>query len=194
MSNSLLSSAVIAVIVVIVSGYVVSYSVDIDTVADIIFAGMLNAAYATQGALNLTPAGNINHTSGSQNLESATEIVIFESGTTHTPRLWQIDGMDVVQILNVTNPYNITAAGSITNNATLVLDNSQGIAIFESGNHTYAAVAANKDDGVQILNITDPYLITAAGSITNSTSVIFSIQQASPRSSQATAHTPPLYH
>ena len=52
MSNSLLSSAVIAVIVVIVSGYVVSYSVDIDTVADIIFAGMLNAVYATHGVLS----------------------------------------------------------------------------------------------------------------------------------------------
>ena len=106
MSNSLLSSAVIAVIVVIVSGYVVSYSVDIDTVADIIFAGILNAAYATQGALNLTPAGNINHTSGSQDLESSTEIVIFESGN-HTYAAVMAhddDGDDVVQILNVTNP------------------------------------------------------------------------------------------
>ena len=175
MSNSPLSSAVIAVIVVIVSGYVVSYSVDIDTVADIIFAGMLNAAYATQGALNLTPAGNINHTSGSQDLESSTEIVIFESGN-HTYAAVMAhddDGDDVIQILNVTDPSYITAAGSITNNATLVLDSSQGIAIFESGNHTYAAVSAGVDDGVQILNITDPYLITAAGSITNSTGVGF---------------------
>ena len=175
MSNSPLSSAVIAVIVVIVSGYVVSYSVDTDTVTDIIFAGMLNAAYATQGKLILTPAGNINHTSGSQNLESATEIVIFESDTDTYAAVMahDDDGDDVIQILNVTDPSYITAAGSITNNATLVLGNSQGIAIFESGNHTYAAVSAGVDDGVQILNITDPYLITAAGSITNSTSVGF---------------------
>ena len=172
MSNSLLSSAVIAVIVVIVSGYVVSYSVDIDTVADIIFAGMLNAAYATQGALNLTPAGNINYTSGSQDLESSTEIVIFESGTGTYAAILAGEEEDVVRILDVTNPYNITAAGIITNNATLVLGDSVGIAIFNSGNHTYAAVAANKDHGVQILNVTNPYNITAAGSITNSTSPI----------------------
>ena len=172
LSNSLLSSAVIAVIVVIVSGYVVSYSVDIDTVADIIFAGMLNAAYATQGALNLTPAGNINYTSGSQDLESSTEIVIFESGTGTYAAILAGEEEDVVRILDVTNPYNITAAGIITNNATLVLGDSVGIAIFNSGNHTYAAVAANKDHGVQILNVTNPYNITAAGSITNSTSPI----------------------
>ena len=46
MSNSLLSSVVIAVIVVIVSGYVVSYSVDMDTVADILFTGMFGTVYA----------------------------------------------------------------------------------------------------------------------------------------------------
>ena len=91
-------------------------------------------------------------------------------------------------------PHTSPAAGSITNNATLVLGNSQGIAIFESGNHTYAAVSAGVDDGVQILNITDPYLITAAGSITNSTSVGFFNPTGITTFESATAHTPPLYH
>ena len=39
--------------------------------------------------------------------------------------------------------------------------------MFESGDHTYAAVAAYRDDGVQILNVTNPSNITAAGRITD---------------------------
>ena len=171
MSNSPLSSAVIAVIVVIVSGYVVSYSVDTDTVTDIIFAGMLNAAYATHVFLSLTPTDNIDDIYGSPNLKSATDIVIFESGTDTYAAVVAV-GVDGIQILNVTDPYDIAAAGSIVDDATLVLNNPSGIAIFESSGHRYAAVAANRDHGVQILDITDPYLITAAGSITNSTSPI----------------------
>ena len=146
------------------------------TIIDVILAGMLNAAYATHVFLSLTPTDNIDDIYGSPNLESATKIVIFESGTdTYAAVLaHDDDDDDAIQILNVTDPYDIAAAGSITNNATLVLNNTQGIAIFESGGHRYAAVAANEDDGVQILNITDPYIITAAGSITSSPSANFS--------------------
>ena len=39
-----------------------------------------------------------------------------------------------------------------------------GIAVFESGGTTYAAVAADNDDGVQILSLADPANPAAAGS------------------------------
>ena len=42
---------------------------------------------------------------------------------------------------------------------------AEGIAIFAAGGSTYAAVAAYAENGVQILNITDPSAVTAAGSI-----------------------------
>ena len=143
------------------------------TIIDVILAGMLNAAYATHVFLSLTPTDNIDDIYGSPNLESATDIVIFESGT-DTYAAVVAAGVDGIQILNVTDPYDIAAAGSIADDATLVLGSPQGISIFESSGYRYAAVAANEDNGVQILNITDPYLITAAGSITSSPSANFS--------------------
>ena len=61
---------------------------------------------------------------------------------------------------------NLIATDSITDTTTLELDGAEGIATFTSGGSTYAAVAAYFDDGVQILDITDPSNVTAAGSIT----------------------------
>ena len=171
MSNSLSLSAVIAVIIVIVSGYVISYSVDMDTVADILFTGILDAVYATHGGLlSLVPTDNIDDISGSHNLEGASDIAIFNSSG-HTYAAVTLSG-GVVQILNVTDPSDITTAGSIDDNASLVLGKPVGIAIFESGGSTYAAIAANEDDGVQVLNVTDPSDITAAGNITNSNGAV----------------------
>ena len=68
---------------------------------------------------------------------------------------------------SVTQTLNLTAADSITNTGALELDGARGIATFTSGGSTYAAVAGYVDDGVQILNVTDPSAITAAGSITD---------------------------
>ena len=103
-------------------------------------------------------------------LWDARGITIFESGG-HTYAAVAAYEDDGVQILNVTDPFNITAAGSITDTDTLVLDGAFGITTFKSGSHTYAAVAAEVDDGVQILNVTDPSNITAAGHITDTPSL-----------------------
>ena len=212
MSNSLLSSAVIAVIIVIVSGYVVSYNADIGTVADMVFAGMLDAAYATHGALSLIAVSSIAD-SRDLYLNGASDITIFKSdGNTYAAVA--ASGNRGVQILDITNPSNITAAGQIKDSATLKnlkdittfkldgdtyaaitsfdrdnvqvlnladplnivvtgnitgvpleLNGAWGITTFKSGSDTYAAVAANIDDGVQILNVTDPSEITAISSI-----------------------------
>ena len=67
--------------------------------------------------------------------------------------------------------YNITAAASITDGGSLELEGADGIATFESGGRIYAAVTASVDNGVQILDITNPLNITAAASITDSTSL-----------------------
>ena len=130
------------------------------------------AAYSDHGVqiLNITDpsditaAGSINGTA--LTLTAASDIATFESGgSTYAAVASFFD--DGVQILDITDPSNVTAAGSITDAGTLELSGARGIATFESGGSTYAAVAAFDDDGVQILNITDPSAITAAGSITD---------------------------
>ena len=99
-------------------------------------------------------------------LGNANGIAVFESGgNTYAAVTATADSS--VQILDITNPLNITAAGSIYNSDSIELSGAYSIAIFESGGNTYAAVASISDDGVQILDITNPLNITAAGSITN---------------------------
>ena len=80
---------------------------------------------------------------------------------------------DGVQILNVTTPDRIVTAGSLDDTTGIrnhELDGAYDIKVFESGNHTYAAVAAGVDNGVQILNLTDPVHIVAEGRSSHSTS------------------------
>ena len=114
---------------------------------------------------NVTATDNIGDTT-TLKLADAEGIAVFESGDS-TYAAVTAYGEDGVQILDVTDPYDITAAGSINNDSTLELFGPRGITTFTSGGSTYAAVAAFDDNGVQILNVTDPYDITAAGSINN---------------------------
>ena len=118
---------------------------------------------------SVTAAGSITDSSGDLVLESPRGIAVFVSGNSTYAAVAASGDDNGVQILNVTDPYSVTAAGSITDGGALELGGARGIAVFVSGNSTYAAVAASggDDDGVQILNITDPYSVTAAGSIAN---------------------------
>ena len=136
-----------------------------DTFADMLFTGVLDAAYAVHAVLSLTAVDNITDTP-SLELDGPFGITTFESGSniyaavaSHTD--------DGVQILNITNPSNITAAGSI-DGVGLVLDGAWSITTFVSDTRTYAAVTAFDGGGVQILDVTNPPSITAAGSITYS--------------------------
>ena len=118
---------------------------------------------------NVTAAGSIANTA-SLELGGASDIAIFESGGS-TYAAVAADSDDGVQILDITDPSAITAEGNITDTASLALRGASGIAIFESGGSTYAAVTASVDSGVQILDITDPSAITAAGSIADTVSL-----------------------
>ena len=140
-----------------------------DTFADMLFTGVLDAAYAVHAVLSLTAVGNITDTP-SLVLDGAYGITAFKSGG-HTYAVVAASRDDGVQILNVTDPSDITAVGSITDGGTLKLNNAYGITTFESGGHTYAAVTAFSDSGVQILNVTDPSDITAVDSITDTSSL-----------------------
>ena len=78
-----------------------------------------------------------------------------------------------IQIIDITNPARPTAASSITdthtgdNSAFNTLGGARDIAIFAIAQSTYAIVAADEDDGIQIIDITNPKIPTAVYSVTN---------------------------
>ena len=115
--------------------------------------------------LVLSPTDRITDT-GSLELDGARGIAIFEIGerTYAAVAAYYDDG---VQILDLTDPGNISATDQIDDTDSLELDGAADIDIFEIGERTYAAVAAYYDDGVQILDLTDPGNIRAAGQITD---------------------------
>ena len=110
-------------------------------------------------------------------LHGAKGIAVFESGGS-TYAAVAADSDDGVQILDITDPSAITAEGSIADTASLELRGARGIATFTSGGSTYAAVASSVDSGVQILDITDPSAVTAAGSITDADAATLELSEA----------------
>ena len=75
---------------------------------------------------------------------------------------------DGVQIINITDPYTPTNASSITDGPRYPkLQDAHSITTTTIEGSTYALVASRDDDGVQIINITDPYTPTNASSITD---------------------------
>ena len=138
---------------------------------DAAFAGLLPGyAFAQSMTLNLTATGSITDT-GALELDGARAIAVFESGGSTYAAVASLIGRGV-QTLNITDPSDITAAGSITDGGTLLLNGAYDIATFAAGDSTYAAVASSVDDGIQILNITDPSSVTAAGNIADTDALV----------------------
>ena len=75
-----------------------------------------------------------------------------------------------VQIINIDDPYHPTNVSSITDDTRYsTLKGAHSITTVTIGGSTYALVAASDDDGVQIINIDDPYHPTNVSSITDGT-------------------------
>ncbi len=75
-----------------------------------------------------------------------------------------------VQIVNATFPDSLKHVSNIVDGTTYpVLDGAQGITTVTIGSSQYALVAASVDNGVQIINITDPYNPSPASSVTDGT-------------------------
>ena len=145
-----------------IGSYVVTYSCTDVTgnAAEPVPRAVIVKAAPPPAVLTLNATSNF----GNGTLTTANEIAVFESGgsTYAAVTIYDVNG---VQILNITNPDSITAAGRITDGGTRELYGAYGITTFVSGGHIYAAVASYTDNGVQILNVTDPSIIIAAGSI-----------------------------
>ena len=76
-----------------------------------------------------------------------------------------------VQILDISDPTNIVAKDSLVNSGSLELNGAWYLDIFTVGSSTYAIVAGYDDDGVQIIDVSDPTTITAVDSLGHGGSV-----------------------
>ena len=117
-----------------------------------------------------TAAGKIADTTGEDGLllDGAAGVAIFEDdGTTYAAVA--SFGDSGVQIIDLSDPANPTAAGKIGDDDSRELDGATGIATFEISGTTYAAVAAATDDGVQIIDLSDPDNPTAAAKMEDTT-------------------------
>ena len=65
------------------------------------------------------------------------------------------DGVQIIDMTDIARPAPVSAA-SDGSGGYAALDGTIGVATFSSGDRTYLAVAAFVDDGVQIIDVTDP--------------------------------------
>ncbi len=90
-------------------------------------------------------------------LGGANDVVVFDSGnrTYAIVAAWDDGAIQIMDITNPANPVPVSAAfdGSVALGA---LDGANGVEVFGSGDRTYVIVTAINDDGVQIMDITDP--------------------------------------
>ena len=120
-----------------------------------------------------TAAAHVIDSSTYPELSGAASITTTKIGSNHYALVAaQLD--DGVQIINITNPASPTAVAGITNDATDgngdtfdALDGANFITTTQIEGSHYALVASIHDDGVQIINITDPASPTAVAGITN---------------------------
>ena len=76
---------------------------------------------------------------------------------------------DGVQIIDITDPANPSPVASVTDGVDYPeLDGARGIATHTIGGKHYALVAARADDGVQVIDITDPASPSPVASVTHS--------------------------
>ena len=112
---------------------------------------------------NVIPVGDLADESDTL-LDGARGITTFQSAG-RTYAVVAAYGDDGVQILDLTDPYNVIPVGDLADESDTLLDGARGITTFQSAGRTYAVVAAYGDDGIQILDLTDPYNVTPAGNI-----------------------------
>ena len=99
-------------------------------------------------------------------LGGASGVAVFErNGSTYAIIAAYHD--DGVQVINVTDPARPAAVASISDDDTLELDGASGVAVFERNGSTYAIITASRDDGIQVINVTDPANPVTAGLVSD---------------------------
>ncbi len=108
-------------------------------------------------------AGNLTDT-GSSVLDGARDVDVFTIGSNTYAAVVSLDE-DGIQLVDITNPASPAAAGSLDDTGSTVLGGARGVDVFTIGSNTYAAVAAEYEDGIQLVDVTNPASPVAAGSL-----------------------------
>ena len=118
---------------------------------------------------NTTAVASVTDGTDYPELEGATDITTHTIGASHYALVASRTD-DGVQIINITDPADPSAVASVTDDAIYpALDGAYAITTHTIGSSHYALVASFDDDGVQIINITDPSDPTAVAAITDGT-------------------------
>ena len=78
---------------------------------------------------------------------------------------------DGLQIINLTRPADPTPVASLTDDSTVALDGAVAVDTIRIGSGIYAVSVSPNDNGLQIINLTDPADPTPVASLTDDTSV-----------------------
>ena len=103
-------------------------------------------------------------------LESATDVDVYSTGGRYYAVVTSELGK--VQIMDVTNPNRMIPKGLIENDDTIKLGGARAVSTFSVGNDYYAAIAAETDNAVQILNITNPNRIIPVDNISDDDTLV----------------------
>ena len=68
-----------------------------------------------------------------------------------------------IEIIDISDPTSPTSVGRVADDGTKLLDGANGNAIATIGGSTYAIIAATCDDGIEIIDISDPTSPTSVG-------------------------------
>ena len=118
-----------------------------------------------------TPVANVTDGSAYPTLKGATSITTAQIGSSHYALVASQDN-DGVQIIDITDPASPTPVANVTDGSTYsALGRAASITTAQIGpsNHHYALVAATADNGVQIINITNPASPTPVANVTDGT-------------------------
>ena len=96
-------------------------------------------------------------------LEGARSVATWNTTNGNTYAIVASQADDGVQIIDISDPSNVVAKDAATDgvNSFTQLDGAFGVDTFTIGSSTYAIVTSVTDDGVQIIDITDPAAIVA---------------------------------
>ena len=88
-------------------------------------------------------------------LDGASGVDVYRAaGSTYAVVASRMD--DAIQIVDVTDPTNPVPVSDLADDDTLSLGGAYDVDVYAADGRIYAAVAAAYDDGVQIIDVTDP--------------------------------------
>ena len=104
-------------------------------------------------------------------LYGATGVTHYQQGDKHYA-LVSSPNDDSIQVVDITDPENPVARDSLTDTTALELDIAEESAVYSVNGRLYAVVVGRGDNGIQIIDITDPTDITAVSKAENSSALL----------------------